>query len=151
MATYNTKYGPINYETSGVHDNWPNIVDSHPVFGKRHADAKLQFAALKALRAAEKQLGIRIAKKNGWNPKHAKARAIINTGTWRSFSLQYSLWRSDSGRYANPYYSGHVQGIAIDVNTEWEHFEDARACLSTIGWKQVRSDEPWHYTFGVSV
>lgn len=150
MATYQTPTGPIFYDNTG-NDHWPNIIDTHPRFKKRHSPAKLQLAALRSFRLAEDSLGHRIAKQNGWDPKKAKARAILLTGSWRSFAYQYALYHSDPNRYASPYTSGHVQGIAIDVSTADVHFDTIHDILTFLGWTQARPDEKWHYTYGVTV
>lgn len=148
MTTYKTRYGPIYYDHSG-NDHWPNIVDSHPRFTKHHEAVKLQRAALRAFRQAETTLGRRLHPNKAW--KLLKAVAIPVTGSWRSFDLQMSLWLSDKNRYASPYDSGHVQGIAIDVNTLSPHFMLILQILDALGWKQARADEPWHWTWGVEV
>jgi hypothetical protein len=150
MAAFTTPYGTVFYDHSG-NDHWPNIRDYRPVFPKRHTEAKLQSPALKALQQAEKVYGRKIAEREGWVWKK-KARAINLTGSWRSFNLQYSLWRSDNSRYASPYSSGHVQGLAIDVSTNNADFELQRQILRAVGWKQSRpDDEPWHFSWGVTV
>lgn len=148
MTTYKTRYGPIFYDNSG-NDHRPNIVDSHPRYSRRHEAVKLQRAALRAFRESEKMLGRRLHPGKPW--KLLKAVAIPVTGSWRSFDLQASLYRSDPKRYASPYTSGHVQGIAIDVNTLSPHFMLILQILDALGWKQARADEPWHHTWGVEV
>ena len=148
MTTYKTRYGPVYYDGSG-NDHRPNIRDSHPPFSTRHEDAKLQRSALRAFRQAEKVLGRRLHPGKPWS--RLKARAIPLTGSWRSFALQAALYAIDSHRYASPYTSGHVQGIAIDVNTLSVHFMLIIRILDALGWKQSRADEPWHWTWGVEV
>lgn len=148
MATYNTQYGPIFYDNTG-NDHRVNIVDFSPLFPKRHEAVKLQKPALKAFQAAEKRVGKRLAVAHHF--KKFKSRAIQVTGSWRSFELQSSLYHSDSRRYASPYTSGHVQAIAVDVSTDYEFFGYATDALITEGWKQARSDEPWHFSFGPAV
>lgn len=147
MTTFNTRTGPIYYDDSG-NDHRPNLVDSVPKFAKRHAPVKLQRAAWKAFRQAEKDLGRRLGK-GPWSKR--KARPFRLTSSWRSFSWQAHLYATDRNRYASPFTSGHVQGIAIDLDTGWEHFELAREILRKNGWFQSRADEPWHWTWGVSV
>lgn len=147
MTTYKTRYGPIYYDRSG-NDHRPNLRSSFPKYQRRHTYTKLQKPAWRAFREAEKLVGRRLGK-GPWSKR--RARAIPITGSWRSFANQLSLWLSDKKRFADPYVSGHVEGIAVDLNTEWEHFELARECMRAIGWKQVRADEPWHWTWGYEV
>lgn len=151
MTTYNTEYGPIYYDNTG-NDHRPNMVDSpevwvrkhgkHPYFA--HEGVKLQKPALLAFQEAER----RYAHKTR---PFRKSRAILVTGSWRSFAYQYTLWRSDSKRYANPYTGGHVQGVAIDVNNELSDFNLIQDILLNVGWVQSRSDERWHFTWGPRV
>jgi len=150
MTVYNTPTGRIYYDGSG-NDHRDNIVDSKPAFTKRHSAAKLQAPALVSFRQAEDILGKRLAIKNGWDPKKAKAKAIQLTGSWRSFAYQAALYHSDSHRYASPYTSGHVQAVAIDVSTNDPNFSLIHDILTSLGWKQARGDEPWHYSYGPEV
>jgi hypothetical protein len=154
VATYQTKFGPVEYS------NVPSVaraisqnrcVEPDVPFDKRHETVKLQPAALEAFRAAEKLFGKKVAVNNGWKPKLAKARAIEVTGSWRDYDYQVVLYARDSSRYAKPWVSGHVQGLCIDVNTTLPFLDDANAALAATGWRRVRSDEPWHWSWGVLV
>lgn len=149
MATYQTKYGPIYYDQSG-NDHRPNIVDFVPKFPKRHSAVKFQEAAFEAFQEAERRYGRYFAKKNGW-VWNRLARAIPVSGTWRSFNYQLDLYRQDPSRYAIPWVSGHVQAVAVDVDTTNPDFEKQREILRGVGWEQVRADEPWHWSWGVNV
>lgn len=147
MTRYNTATGPIFYDHSG-NDHRPNIRDSRPAREYRHEAVKLQAAAVRSFRIAERRLGRRV---NSGPWRFRLARAIRVTGSWRSFDLQRALYAQDSKRYASPYTSGHVQAIAVDLDTNYQHFEAARNILRDLGWKQVRADEPWHWSYGVAV
>jgi len=148
MTTYSTEYGPIYYDSSG-NDHRANIVNFVAKFPKRHESVKLQKAALDAFHEAERRYAHRTLGKKLW--RRFQSRAIVVTGSWRSFSLQQMLYREDPQRYANPYSSGHVQAIAIDVNTTNKDFQLQREILKNVGWKQARTDEPWHWSWGVEV
>lgn len=154
MATFKTKTGPIYYDSTG-NDHRPNIVDSRPRWRKRHEAVKLQRAALRSFREAERLLGRRLGK-GRWSLR--KSRAIDVTGSWRSFDLQAALFATNGvgdnppNRYASPFTSGHVQGVAIDVSTAFAHFDLAIAILESLGWQRSRpDDESWHLTYGVRV
>lgn len=155
MPSYPTKYGPVLYsnvpmEARTISQN--KCIYSDPPFSKRHEEVKLQLAALDAFRAAEVAFGKRIAKDNGWSPSKAKSRAIRLSGIgWRDYDYQASLYASDSSRYAKPWVSRHVQGICIDVDTSQPQFDTACSVLLAVGWRRVRSDEPWHFSWGVLV
>lgn len=161
MTIYRTDYGPVEYSTAPTtarRISHTKCVYSEPPFSKRHEEVKLQPNALEAFRAAEDLFG-----KNTIDQKRPRrlrrARAIRLTGIgWRDYDYQASLYRSDPQRYAKPWVSGHVQGVAIDVDTTQPAFSahgvyghpDApivRALLRT-GWRRVRADEPWHFSIG---
>lgn len=149
MATYATKFGNIEYDNSG-NDHRPGMVNFVPRFPRRHEAIKAQRPAVKAFQEAERRYGRKLAKRKGWRWGR-RARAIGLTGSWRSFELQRSLWQSDPGRFASPYVSGHVQGVAVDLNTTNADFELQRTILKEVGWQQVRADEPWHWSLGPRV
>jgi hypothetical protein len=158
MAIIQTEFGPVEYS------NVPSIarsisktkcVYSDPPFSKRHEEVKLQPAAVRAFREAEDVYGRKTIDQKR-PPRLRRARAIRLTGIgWRDYDYQYSLWRSDSSRYARPWVSAHVQGLAVDVDTSLPDFGNGdgiicRALLS-VGWRRVRDDEPWHFSWGVVV
>lgn len=154
MAKYKTRYGDIEYSqvppvARGISQG--KCVYDDPPFSKRHEDVKLQPAAIKAFREAEAEFGRRTIDQKKPRPDR-RARAIRLTGIgWRDYDYQAALYASDSNRYAKPWVSGHVQGICIDVDTNQNNYEKARTTLAAIGWKQVRSDEPWHFSWGYLV
>jgi len=153
MATYKTPFGPVQYS------NVPSAARaicygeqqySAAPFSKRHSVIKAQPAFVEGFRAAEVKVGKRIAVANGWNPKKSKAHAIELTGIgWRDYDQQYDLWRGDSSRYAAPWVSGHVQGVAIDVSTAQGYLGIIDEVLYSLGFRRVRTDEPWHWSLGV--
>ena len=110
---------------------------------------KFQRAALKSWREAEKLLGRKLGK-GPWSRR--KARAILVTGTWRSFEYQNSLWLKDKKRFASPYISGHVKAIAADIDTGFQHFDLAVSILEGLGWRRTRPEgEPWHISYPLAV
>lgn len=140
---YMTKYG-IVYHSSVCKDNWSNIIvvqkyrKPNGDLIDRPKELKMQRAAIKSLKAVEDKLG----------------QQVKTTGSWRSCSEQWALYRSDSSRFAHPNTTLHTQGLAIDVNMVWRgeltnaevnRFEDL---MRKHGWKQARpDDEPWHWSF----
>ena len=106
-----------------------------------HQDGRvitLQRAALDSFKSAEKEVG----------------GLIRLTGAFRACSYQTALYRSDSGRFANPDTSAHCRGLAIDVSTNQaaDKLKRIRATLMERHWHQARpTDEPWHYSFGLQV
>lgn len=79
--------------------------------------------------------------------------SITLTGSFRSCSQQTSLYRQDPARFANPNTTAHCRGLAIDVSTELSvtRLRKIHAALVRRDWYQARSDEPWHYSFGIEV
>lgn len=151
MMIYGTPTGPVAYsndpgEARAISYS-DRIITSAPRRSYRHSDVKMQRPAVEAWREAERLLGRRLGS-GPWRLR--RARAIPTTGTWRSYDLQLDLWLGDSNRYAAPWVSGHVQGIAADVRTDFRYFALAVECLESVGWQRVRpDDEPWHVTWGV--
>jgi len=139
MTDAKTPYGVIHYG-GACKDNYPNIrlYDQPPAGG---SPVKLQAAAMRAFKAAEVRYGKRTGRK--W-------RAIPLTGSWRSCAYQAELYRRDSKRYASPSGTLHTRGLAIDVSTSAPNQAFMRAALKAEGWKQARSDEPWHYSYWIS-
>jgi hypothetical protein len=150
VTTYKTKYGPIYYDSSRCRDSYPNIklYDQPPRGG---SPLKLQAAAIRALKAAQREY----AKRSGWEPERIKrnpdGRVIAMTGTWRSCEYQAELYRRDPRRYASPAGTGHTRGIAIDVSMSQPNLDKIWASLRKIGWEHARPDEPWHWTWGPAV
>jgi LAS superfamily LD-carboxypeptidase LdcB len=98
---------------------------------------KLQQAAIESIQAAEAKLHF----------------SIICTGSWRSCSTAHALFAQDPQRYAPPDKGAHMRGLAIDVNQLLPKLKLAAIdkALLARGWHQARSDEPWHYSFGIQV
>jgi hypothetical protein len=117
-------------------DSYARIDIYNQIPGQRFV--KLQAAALRSFRAAELALG----------------HKIFLTGSWRSCSLQASLYRSDPSRFANPNTTAHCRGLAIDVSTDQSQtrLKNIHRALAWRGWHQSRpDDEPWHWSFGIQV
>ena len=127
-----TEFGPIHY--AGVcKDDYQNIVLWHTNGGQT---VKLQRPAMDSFKEAS-----------------AKVKGIPLSGSWRSCAYQAELYASDSSRYASPNGTGHTRGLAIDVSTALpaRKLRAIHKALMARGWHQARSDEAWHYSFGVDV
>jgi len=133
MAMLQTKYGPIHDVSGPCKDNYTNIKLFHTGNGQT---VKLQAPALISYQEAAK-----------------KVKGIPLTGSWRSCKYQTELYASDSSRYANPAGTGHTRGLCIDVSTAQSAYKLTRIhrALLARDWHQARSDEPWHYSFHVSL
>jgi hypothetical protein len=69
-------------------------------------------------------------------------------GSYRSCASQVANYASDPGRFAPPGSSAHPMGRAIDVARH--AIDAARPHLLAAGWRQSRSDEPWHFSHGIT-
>ncbi|MGH2634560.1 MAG: hypothetical protein ACRDHU_00170 [Actinomycetota bacterium] len=138
-----TPTGVIHYG-GPCRDDYDNIevYDQPPEGG---SPIKLQKAALEAFRGAERAYGVATDRPSG-------ERRIQLTGSWRSCSYQRELFAKDPARYADPDVTGHTRGIAIDVSTAVPNPELIARCLRENGWTRTRpDDEPWHWSYGVTV
>lgn len=113
----------------------------------------LQRPAMRAFVAAQ----LLYAKRLGWSDARiekqgGQGRAIrVLPGTNRTCATQALLYASDPHRYARPDVTGHTRGLAIDVD-QGQAIAMIHRALIGAGWKQVRpDDEPWHYSYGVTV
>lgn len=101
---------------------------------------KLQQAAINSIEAAEAQLKFK----------------VICTGSHRSCATQAALFKTNTPsnqRFANPNTTAHTRGLAIDVNQDLPKLKLSAIHDALIArhWHQARSDEPWHYSFGIQV
>lgn len=152
-----TPYGYVHYG-NGCEDSYPNMVvyDASP---RGHGLVlTLQRPAMRALLAAQ----VRYAKRSGWTKVRIERNTvkvggkvylegrpiIILPGTNRTCETQAALYRSDSSRYARPEITGHTRGIAIDRSNAQPNLKVIDECLFAEGWRRVRSDETWHWSFG---
>ena len=105
---------------------------------------------LRAFKAAERRFYVATTPK--WKRVPLRVRHIPITGVgYRSFELQYTLWRSDSSRYANPYSSMHVKGLAVDISQGQDDQDEAEKALRSVGFKDGASfGDPPHWSFPVS-
>lgn len=147
---YRTPYGLLHYEPEACKDDYPNVQTYEQ--GEGHTVFTLQASAMRAFKAAEE----RYARKTGWSEERIKreghGRFIeVLPGTNRSCATQAALYRRDPNRYASPNTTGHTRHLAIDVSQAQSNLAIIRAALLAEGWKQVRSDEPWHYSYWISV
>lgn len=140
MADYNTPRGTIHYGPVCI-DNYPNIGIYHQDGG---TPIKLQEPALRSFKAAEDSYGQRTKRPSG-------TRIIAVTGTWRSCEYQAELYEKDPSRYAPPNSGGHTRGLCIDVSMAQGNLGIIRVIFTKDGWKQSRSDEPWHFSYFLSL
>lgn len=150
MTDYKTKYGVVHY--GGVcQDHYLNF-ETYNQAGP-HTVFTLQRPAMKAFKAAEETL----AKRKGWSPERIKREGHgfpieVLPGTNRSCATQRALYARDPGRYANPNTTGHTRGLAIDVSQNQSDLGVINHALYAEGWRRSRPyDEPWHYSYGVTV
>ncbi len=130
VAESENPFGPIFRTTGPCNDSYPNIVVGQNAAGQR---VKLQKPALLAYQEAERLNG----------------RPIRITGEgFRSCASQWSLYRSEPGRFANPDSSRHCRGLAIDVyNTADNLTPKAKSSLEAVGFNFAVSGEPWHCSY----
>jgi hypothetical protein len=123
-------FGPVYHTTGPCRDDYPNMVIRHNAGGQI---VKMQEPALEAYAEAERLNG----------------RPIRITGEgWRSCAIQSALYRSDPGRFANPAYSRHCRGLAIDVfNTPDNLTAKAKTALESVGFCFGVNGEPWHAAY----
>jgi len=150
-----TEYGYIYYG-GACRDDYPNFRTYDQ--GGGNTIVTLQKPALLALLEAQ----VKFARASGWSKariqrnqkaidgkKYPEGRPIkVLPGTNRTCSTQAALYRSDSNRYADPRYTGHTRGIAIDVRQDQDDLGKANDALASAGWKRARADEPWHWSYG---
>lgn len=75
-------------------------------------------------------------------------RHIPLVGSYRSCASQVANYADDPERFAPPGDSAHPMGRAIDVARQ--AIAAARPHLIAAGWTQARSDEPWHFSHGIT-
>jgi len=153
-----TEYGFVYYG-GACRDRYPNFRTYDQ--GGGHTVFTLQKPALLAYLEAQ----VKFAKASGWTQariernqkaidgkKYPEGRPIgVLAGSNRTCSTQAQLYKSDPNRYANPTYTGHTRGIAVDVSQAQDDLAEANRCLLSAGWKRARSDEPWHFSYGFTV
>lgn len=120
--------------------------------GGGHTIVVLQGPALRGFKAAQALY----AKATGWTKKRLERNPdgrpiIILAGSKRTCATQAALYRKDPHRYADPKLTGHTRGIAIDVDQSQPNLAKVNAALAKAGWTRARSDEPWHWSYGVTV
>ncbi len=147
---YRTPYGVIHYG-GRCKDDYANMVTYDQ--GGSHTILRLQRPAMKAFWGAQ----VRLAKRLGWSAARIKANPkgrfiLILPGTNRTCAMQAALRRLDPNRYASPAITGHTRGLAIDVRQDQSNLKLINTALIAEGWNRVRpDDEPWHYSFHVSI
>lgn len=147
-----TPTGPIRYG-GPCRDDYPNFETYAQ--GGGNTVLTLQRPAMRAFKDAQATY----AKASHWTKKRREknpdGKAIkVLPGTNRSCATQSALFKSDPGRYADPKITGHTRGLAIDVDQSqgWLALRRIRRALRLAGWTQTRpDDEPWHYSYGVTI
>lgn len=153
-----TEYGFVYYG-GACRDHYPNFRTYDQ--GGGHTIFTLQKPALIAYLDAQ----VKFARETGWSKerigrshhaidgkKYLEGRPIgVLVGTNRTCSTQAQLYASDPGRYADPKYTGHTRGIAVDVSQNQDDLAEANAALIRAGWVRARPDEPWHFSYGYAV
>ena len=144
VRDYNTKYGVIHVTDPGPTHEYDNI-NVYKQTPTRYV--KLQGPALRAFKAAEQRITPR-----RWKKKNRTRHILITGQGYRDFGTQSELYRSDPGRYANPNYSMHVEGLAIDVDQGQGAFRlyQIKKALLLEGWHYGVSGEPWHASYTVT-
>jgi len=154
-----TEYGFIYYG-GACRDDYPNfrVYDQ----GGGNTIVTLQKPALIALLEAQ----VKLARALGWSKariqgnqkaidgkKYPEGRPIeVLPGTNRTCETQAALFKSDSSRYADPRYTGHTRGLAIDRSNDQPNLVIVDRCLAAEGWNKVRpDDEPWHLSYFLSI
>ena len=147
-----TPYGYVRYG-GPCRDSYPSFrtLDQFPE-NDGNVVLTLQGPAMRAFKAAQ----VRYAKRS-WSAKRFKANPdgrpiIILAGTNRSCATQRALYASDPNRYANPNVTGHTRGLAIDRSNAQPYLSIVDQCLAAEGWNRTRpDDEPWHWSFHVTI
>jgi hypothetical protein len=142
---YETSFGTITYGGPCKDDYVGMQIYDQPGSG---TPVKLQGPAMRSFRAAEERATPR------WLRRKDRVRPIILTGSWRDCDYQKVLYVRDPNRYAKPEVTAHCRGLAIDVSTKQGLFRRRKIhrALTRNGWRQVRpDDEPWHYSYFVTV
>lgn len=137
-----TPYGTIYYG-GPCKDNYRNF-ETYDQPGN-HTILTLQRPAMKAFKAAE----ARYQKKT-----NQKKFILVLPGTNRLCSTQAALYRSDPNRYADPRYTGHTRGLAIDIDQRQglSNLRMIYTALANEGWHKARpDDESWHMSFHVTI
>jgi hypothetical protein len=76
---------------------------------------------------------------------------LVLAGTNRTCATQWRLYRENSKRYAHPNSTGHTRGIAIDVSQAQTNLTIIDRALLAEGWHRARPDEPWHFSYYLTI
>lgn len=120
------------------------------VYKRKVGNVVAQGPFIRALKVAERRFYVATTPK--WKRIPGRVRPIRITGVgYRSFSYQYDLWESNPKRYASPYKSLHVKGLAIDVNQNIDDLAAAEKALRSVGFKDGASfGDPPHWSYPIS-
>ena len=105
---------------------------------------------IRALKRAERKFYVLTTPK--WKRAPGRVRPIKITGVgYRSFEYQYALWMSNKKRYADPFKSLHVKGLAIDVNQNIDDLDKAEKALRSVGFKDGAAfGDPPHWSYPIA-
>lgn len=140
MTSVKTPYGTVELT---IH---PQVV----TYKRKIGNVVAQGPFIRALKVAERRFYVATTPK--WKRVPGRVRPIRITGVgYRSFELQYALWRSDPDRYASPYKSFHVKGLAIDIYQGMADQAAAEKALRSVGFKDGASfGDPPHWSYPLS-
>ncbi len=124
----------------------------HPqvqTYKRKVGNVLAQGPLIRALKVAERRFYVATTPK--WKRVPLRVRPIRITGVgYRSFELQYALWKSDKRRYANPYDSMHVKALAVDIYQGMDDQDEAEKALKSVGFKDGAAfGDPPHWSFPV--
>lgn len=138
MTVVDTKFGRVISPDGRCKDNYDLIEVMH----RDGQVTKLQHGAMESFKDACRAYAKRTR-------PHDTFRLINLSGSWRSCSYQTQLHNSDPQRFADPNYSLHCRGLAIDVINPVPQL--LRGLLKARDWHQARpDDEPWHFSYWFS-
>lgn len=140
MTTIKTKFGTVELTIT------PEVRVYHQTDTR---EVILQGPAIRAFKTAERRFYLATTPR--WKRRPGKVRHIWITGVgYRTFARQKELHDSDPDRYADPFKSFHVKGLAVDVAQGQADQDKAEQALRSVGFKDGAEfgDDP-HWSFPV--
>jgi hypothetical protein len=136
----------VNIIAHGISNGASSIPSGGPTSNINYADLPGKYGRLVDPPGGPADLRLQ---KGAWQSLHSlgvPADAILG-GSYRTNAQQRAYYAKDPQRYAPPGMSLHEYGLAIDMNSAYiDKYADA---LLSNGWYRERSDEPWHFSYGV--
>ncbi len=146
-----TPYGTIFYG-GPCRDDYSNFVTYDQ--GGGHTVLTLQAPAMHAFKRAESRAWAKLHRLRARRGEHGRDPIPVLPGTNRLCATQTRLYESDPNRYAKPEVTGHTRGLAVDRDRRVSRRRNRihHQALLAEGWTQVRpTDEPWHYSYGLTI